>query len=136
MPDATQVSPPRGLFAGTVLDNRRLCEEHYLLQLAVERFPPTRPGQFVQLQCRPIAPLPGYREVAWPTDGPPRLSQPELAGKEPLLRRPLSLAGRRDTRRGAELDLIYRTIGIGTHWLAGVREGVGRVEQMHRQGRQ
>jgi dihydroorotate dehydrogenase electron transfer subunit len=113
----------RGLFVGRVIKNEPLCRDHYLLRALMPGFPPTRPGQFVQVQCRHMGPQQGYREVAWPDGGMPRLSQPELAGREPLLRRPLSLAGRRDTAGGAELSLIYRAIGIGTHWLAGAREG-------------
>jgi dihydroorotate dehydrogenase electron transfer subunit len=122
-PDSPQARGERGVFVGQALANRRVCENHYLLRLRLEAFPPTRPGQFVQLQCRELSPQRTYREVPWPADGPPRLSQPELAGKEPLLRRPLSLAGRRDGPHGAEIDLIYRAIGIGTHWLSGVSEG-------------
>ena len=123
MAGSTQIASPRGVFVGQAIRNDRLCQDHYALRLLLPAFPSTRPGQFVQLQCRTLGPQQGYREVDWPTDHPPRLSQPELTGKEPLLRRPLSLAGRREVAGGVELDLIYRAIGIGTHWLAGVKEG-------------
>jgi dihydroorotate dehydrogenase electron transfer subunit len=119
----TAISSPRGVFVGQALQNQRVCENHYLLRVRLATFPPTSAGQFVQLQCREVSPQRGYREVAWPAEGRPRLTQPELAGKEPLLRRPLSIAGRRDAGGGVELDFLYRAIGLGTHWLATVREG-------------
>ena len=116
-------SGERGVYIGEVVDNRELCSEHYLLTLA-GKFPPTGPGQFVQLQCRGLNEQCGYHVVDLPADRPPTLRQPELADKEPLLRRPLSLAGRRDRTDGlAELDIIYRTIGTGTHWLSGAGAG-------------
>lgn len=108
----------RGQFVATVLANDALCDEHFLLRLHVPGLLPTRPGQFVQLQCRHMNDQVDLRETSWPPDQPPRLSQPELTNREPFLRRPISLAGRRDVPGGGELELIYRTVGTGTHWLA------------------
>ncbi len=117
-------SSARGVFVGETVDNVPLCVDHYRLRVRLPGFPPSRPGQFVQVQCRPPEPQAPPREVDWPADRPPRLTQPELTAREPLLRRPLSLAGRRDLDDGAtELTLIYRAVGIGTHWLAGVEAG-------------
>jgi len=126
----------RGTFLAEVLSNEALCEEHFLIRLAVPDFPPTRPGQFLQVQCRLPTEQVLAREIPWPRNRPPRLTQPELADKEPFLRRPFSLAGRRDLpahrrRKGraglrTELDIIYRTIGTGTRWLSGVKVG-GRI---------
>ena len=48
----------------------------------------------------------------------PRLAGGELAGRTAMLRRPFSLAGRRDTADGVELDLIHRVVGVGTDWLS------------------
>jgi len=116
----------RGVFTGEVVANEAICREHYLLRLGLAEFPPSEPGQFVQLQCRPVAEQSSAREVGWSAGRPPALTQPELAARQPLLRRPFSLAGRRDAEAGrVELDIIYRTIGIGTHWLAGVEPGRG-----------
>ena len=117
------VHSPRGSFLATVARNGRVCPGHHLLRLAFDSFPPTQPGQFVQLQCRATTPPAPARAVAWPADRPPRLTYPELAGKEPFLRRPLSLAGRRETADGVELEIMYRLAGTGTHWLAGVQAG-------------
>ena len=111
----------RGTFAGRVAANRRLCDEHYLLTLRLEAFAPSKPGQFIQLQCRcPTARI-GAKTVDWPEGGIAKFTQPELIETEALLRRPFSLAGRRDTDEGIQLDLIYRTVGTGTGWLAGVK---------------
>ena len=114
----------RGAYVGHVVANRRVCDAHYLLRLAFDKFPATRPGQFVQLQCRGLTAQVTAREVDWPAGGWPRLAQAELVDKEPLLRRPLSLAGRTEGPDGPQLDIIYRAIGTGTHWLTSVREGV------------
>lgn len=114
---------PRGLFVAEVASNRPICDQHYRLVLRLGSFPPCRPGQFIQLQCRHMGEQKGINEVDWPQGALPRLHQPELVDKEPLLRRPISLAGRRDVQGLVELDLIYRTIGTGTHWLSSARQG-------------
>jgi len=118
VPMPQETTPPRGVYTAEVVENRLLCENHYLLTVRAAGLPSTRPGQFVQLQCRPIREQVVAREANWPPGEPPRLSQPELADREPFLRRPFSLAGRRDGPGGAELDLIYLRRGAGTRWLA------------------
>ncbi len=121
---AARTTKKRGTFVGEVTANEVLCDEHYLLRLAIGEFPPTLPGQFVQLQCRGLDEQIGLGEVDWPEGKPPRFTQAELTGYEPLLRRPFSLAGRGGTEDGdVELDIIYRAIGRGTKWLAGVKAG-------------
>jgi dihydroorotate dehydrogenase electron transfer subunit len=121
--ETTNIASPRGVFVGRAVENLRVCENHFLLRVRLEAFPPTRAGQFVQLQCRELVPQRGYREVDWPPEGRPHLTQAELAGKEPLLRRPLSIAGRKGGAAGVALDFIYRAGGTGTRWLATVRDG-------------
>ena len=113
----------RGVFTAQVLANRPICREHYLLRLSVAGFPASVPGQFVNVRCgrmdehRP-------RPVPWSGAGLPRLSQPELAGRQPLLRRPFSLAGRRDRPDGtAELEVIHHVVGVGTALLAELSAG-------------
>jgi len=111
----------RGSFVAEAVAHEPLCDEHYLLRLRVGSFPPSRPGQFVQLRCtaepaETAADAP--QERPWRPGRGPELSQPELTAAAPLLRRPFSLAGRRDTPAGVELDLIYRTVGMGTRRLA------------------
>jgi len=114
----------RGVFVAEAIDNRQLCREHFRLVVRADRFPPSRPGQFVQVQCRPLDEPAGAHEVDWSADSPPALTQPELTEREPMLRRPLSLADRRDLADGGvELEFIYRVVGAGTHWLGEVRPG-------------
>ncbi|MDP6634377.1 MAG: dihydroorotate dehydrogenase electron transfer subunit [Phycisphaerae bacterium] len=105
-----------------VLSNRQLCRGHYFLRLGGRKFPETKPGQFVQLQCRVPGPQAGWTEVAVSDGGWPELTGRELTQGEPILRRPLSLAGRRDTEFDVELDIIYSVVGKGTEWLATARE--------------
>jgi len=107
----------RGTFLAEVLANERLCDEHYLLRLGLRSFPPSRPGQFVQVQCRTPDAEPRPRPVDWPLDRPPKLTQPDLVRVEALLRRPFSIARRRDLDGRAEIEIIYRVVGSGTAWL-------------------
>ncbi len=113
----------RGMFIATILANEPLCEQHYLLRLGLASFPATQAGQFIQIQCRPPTPPEGHHETDWPADRPPTLTGPEVQDRQPLLRRPISLAGRRNTAAGVELDLIYRAVGAGTRWLSDAAAG-------------
>ncbi|MGN6724341.1 MAG: dihydroorotate dehydrogenase electron transfer subunit [Tepidisphaeraceae bacterium] len=116
-------STRRGQFDATVAANQPLCREHFRLTLRVPSFPPTAPGQFVQLQCVDDTELTHEaRELDWPPFGASS-SDPELEARVAVLRRPFSLAGRRDTRDGVELDVIARTVGIGTDWMSRVQVG-------------
>ena len=106
-----------------VLDNRQLCRGHYFLRLGGKEFPPTKPGQFVQLQCRIPGEQAGWTEVQVAPGDWPEFTGRELVEGEPILRRPLSLAGRRDTEFDVELDIIYSVVGKGTSWLSGAEQG-------------
>ncbi len=116
--------PGRGQFVCTVSANVPLCREHFRLVLKVDRFPPTRAGQFIQISCRDL-----HEDFAremerdfgdWES-GPEHGM--ELRGPLALLRRPFSLAGRRNTSGGVELDIIHRVVGVGTDWMARLKEG-------------
>jgi len=114
----------RGALQCDVLTNDGLCDDHYRIALSVPHFPPTRPGQFVQIQCRRSVEQLGARIVDWPQGRWPQIPQGELTDAEPLLRRPMSLAGRRAGPGGSvELHVIYHCVGAGTRWLASVRPG-------------
>ncbi|MCP4377444.1 MAG: dihydroorotate dehydrogenase electron transfer subunit [bacterium] len=123
MKDISETQSPRGTFVMTVLLNRQLCHGHYMLRLGGGEFPQTQAGQFVQLQCRRPGQQSGWNEVKVAPGDIPRPSGLELTESEPLLRRPLSLAGRRDTQNGVELDIIYSVVGTGTAWLSSAVEG-------------
>src|SRR5689334_11171573 len=49
------VQTSRDQFVGRVVANVPLCREHFRLVLAVDQFPQTEPGQFVQVSCRDLA---------------------------------------------------------------------------------
>jgi dihydroorotate dehydrogenase electron transfer subunit len=130
-------------FTATVLVNTNLCRDHYRLILKSPSFPPTRPGQFIQISCRALSPSPGTpgegwggglsgnarfpcadilpepREFDWSPGSHISVSDPELAEPTAVLRRPFSLAG----RRGQEIDIIHRVVGLGTHYLATLNPG-------------
>jgi len=119
------LSEPRcGVFTARVLHNRLVCPDHYRLLLGLEGFPPTQPGQFVNIRCGDVQAIRRPHAVDWPPGMTPHLAQPELAGRQPLLRRPFSLAGRRDRADGeVELEIIHRVVGVGTAWLAQAKSG-------------
>jgi dihydroorotate dehydrogenase electron transfer subunit len=119
----------RNQFTGVVSANVPLCREHYRLTIRVPDFPPAEPGQFVQLACRDLEQDYSSNddgERIWDPDRPLRLDQPELRGPMAGLRRPFSLAGRRDDGGAAEIDIIHRVVGLGTDWLSRLAVG-GRV---------
>ncbi len=122
----------RGRYVATVVANVPLCREHNRLTFRMEGFPASAPGQFVQVRCRDVdnAPLGGHEELErdWPgEDTAMRLlsesEQPDLFRPTPILRRPFSIAARRSTPAGEEIDLINRDIGPGTHWLFNLKAG-------------
>ncbi len=121
---AEETRSERGVFPATVRSNRRLCDEHYLLRLDVgEDFPPTQAGQFVQVQCGGAEGdfVPALRE--WGEEPPPDFTGSELLQRQPLLRRPFSLAGREEIGKNSILDIIHRVVGRGSAILSEVKEG-------------
>jgi len=120
----------RQRFDAMVIANQPLCREHFLLSVRLpgDAFPPTRPGQFIQIGCRtPDGAIDKQAllgtELEWQPGQPPQLHQPELCSRLAMLRRPFSLAGRRDTDAGVELDIIHRVVGTGTDWLSHLSVG-------------
>jgi dihydroorotate dehydrogenase electron transfer subunit len=57
-------------------------------------------------------------EREWDENRWPRIEGAELSSRQAVLRRPFSLAGRRDTPNGVEIELIHRVVGVGTDWLS------------------
>lgn len=114
----------RNQFVSTVIANIPLCREHYRLVLHLDEFPATEPGQFVQLECRDgDRDYDPDREWDWQPGMRVEILEDELAEPVAMLRRPFSLAGRRDTSKGVELEVIHRIVGVGTDWLARLKVG-------------
>ena len=113
----------RDQFLANVISNTSLCREHYKLVLGVDHFPATQPGQFVQLSCRSTEPPIEYVEFDWQPGQRPNFTDIDLLNPTAMLRRPFSLAGRRDVGGRVELDVIHRVVGIGTDWLAKLSPG-------------
>ena len=120
----TDTPSARGIHSAIVRSNRLLCEEHYLLRLDVGwNFPPTRAGQFVQVQCGPVNGGDGPVVHEWTEGRRPQFTSAELVESKVLLRRPFSLAGREEIAGGSVLDIIHRVVGRGSEYLAGLAEG-------------
>jgi dihydroorotate dehydrogenase electron transfer subunit len=119
-----QLAAARDQYLSEVVENTLLCREHYRLVLRLAEFPPTEPGQFIQVACRDTSIVYSpEREMDW-ADGQP-LGELGAELQQPLayLRRPFSLAGRSDGPDGVRLELIQRTVGVGTNWLAQLKPG-------------
>jgi dihydroorotate dehydrogenase electron transfer subunit len=117
-------SAPRGLFTATVVSNTSLCREHYRLTVRVADFPPSAPGQFVQLNCRDESIGQVEHEFDWSPQTRPQIVGQEFLGQDAFLRRPFSIAGRRDLSDGVcEIDVIGREVGPGTRFLAHLEPG-------------
>ncbi len=114
------LSTARDQFLATVMENSPLCREHFRLVLKVSSFPPTDPGQFIQISCRdPDRDYGHEHDIECARDA----SGIELTSPLAMLRRPFSLAGRRDLPDGVELDIIHRVVGVGTDWLSRLPKG-------------
>lgn len=83
----------------TVVSHEHVCREHCLITVELPNFPESKPGQFMQVRCA--------------TD----------EASFPMLRRPFSIADRRETNGVTQLSLISRAIGVGTRWLDHLRVG-------------
>lgn len=114
----------RAQFSAQVLANVPLCLNHYRLTLHLDAFPSTAPGQFVQISCRDLTiDFSQVHEIDWQPGHPLPHLTPELAGPIALLRKPFSIADRRDTPAGVELDIIHRKVGTGTTWMSALKPG-------------
>lgn len=116
----------RGIFRAEVVENRKLCREHYLLRLRIDDFPATRPGQFLQVLCRDAHEALTEREVEWQEGTFPTLTRADTCARTAVLRRPFSIAGRSGEGadgRGGTIDLIHRVVGAGTGYLETLRVG-------------
>src|SRR5438552_1928351 len=101
----------RNQFQAVVAANLPLCREHFRLVLRLDAFPTTEPGQFIQIACREIDEnYSSDRELEWAPGKPLGFEGRELMAPLAMLRRPFSLAGRRDTPDGVELDVIHRVV--------------------------
>src|SRR6266545_4198073 len=93
----------RGQYRATVAANIPLCREHYRLVLRLAEFPTTLPGHFIQVSCRDLdVDFSPVREVDWEPGESIDPTSRELMSPLAFLRRPFSLAGRRDTPAGIE----------------------------------
>ncbi|MEW6250249.1 MAG: hypothetical protein AB1716_06360 [Planctomycetota bacterium] len=132
-------APPRCALEARVVACMIICRDHVRIELAVPAFPPSTPGQFLQLLCRDPGGDPGARSTGngpagaigpdtrvheWPANEFPKVVDPDFLDTQPYLRRPFSIADRWTAQDGsARLAVISRTIGPGTRWLAQLRPG-------------
>src|SRR5438105_1963060 len=103
--DITKMSPAVRVLIATSWGQR--------LVLRLSDFPPTEPGQFVQVACRDTAvDYSPETKIDWQPGQPVGLAGRELMSLLALLRRPFSLAGRVEGAGYVELELIHRVVGV------------------------
>lgn len=115
--------PRRGQYVATVVSNHSLCRDHYRLTFRIAGFPSSVPGQFVQLACRFEHAGQVDHEFEWNAGERVEVEGDEFQGIDAFLRRPFSIAGRRDAGDLAEIDIIGREVGPGTQFLSRLRVG-------------
>ena len=114
----------RSQFVADVQSNRPMCKDHFRLTLRLADFPPTFPGQFVQIACRKWdLDCSVEHEIAWEAGETVKVEGLELQGPLSFLRKPFSIAARSDVAGGVDLDIIHRTVGTGTSWMSGLKAG-------------
>ncbi len=120
----THSNPTRHALELTVVQNDRLCDEHYRLRVSSSRPIDARPGQFVELRCERLMDEHGSVGGEGTCEGAQHGLVTRRRSSGPvLLPRPFSLAGLRTVAGRSEIDLIYRVVGPGTRWMAGLRVG-------------
>lgn len=102
-----------------VKTNRALCREHFVISLTLPSFRSAKPGQFVHLGVDGEE----NTDVATTTASctRPNTSPSGQGCAAPFLRRAFSMAGLRRVGEDVEIDVLYRTVGVGTHWLAALQ---------------
>jgi dihydroorotate dehydrogenase electron transfer subunit len=114
----------RSQYLTHVTANQSLCREHFRLVLSLPEFPPTEPGQFIQIACRDLEVDDCLEsDLDWQPGRPVSVTGRELLGPLALIRRPFSLAGRRDDADGVKLEVIHRVVGVGTDWMSRLKVG-------------
>ena len=97
-----------------VKTNRAICREHFVLSLTLPGFHAATPGQFVHLGA-------DRDDNANASGARPNTSPSGQGFAAPFLRRAFSIAGLRQAGETVEIDVLYRTVGVGTHWLAALQ---------------
>lgn len=99
------------------------CREHIVIEMVVEGFPESAPGQFIQVLARD-ADDDTPRMSDWHEGVLPRTCMNDWSANSAYLRRPFSIADRWDAPAGrTHLVLISRAVGTGTRWLDQRRAG-------------
>lgn len=100
-----------------------ICRQHVEIELSLRDFPPSQPGQFVQVLCRPTIATED-KTTDWPIDGFPSLSDFDSLTPQAYLRRPFSIADSfQASDASAHLCIISRNVGAGTAWLEALKPG-------------
>jgi dihydroorotate dehydrogenase electron transfer subunit len=119
---STTTNARRGMYTATIRRNERLCDEHYQLELLIADFPPSTPGQFIELHTQPAPVASGHPILDWAAkDRFPQPHGPEFISATPLLRRPYSIAGHDVNHGTSVIRIIYRVIGKMTQKMEALR---------------
>jgi dihydroorotate dehydrogenase electron transfer subunit len=101
-----------------------LCREHVVIDVELDEFPNSQPGQFLQLLCHQDSSEADLMLEWRESDGFPSLRLPETMQHDAFLRRPFSIADHVVLpNRRTRLSVISRNVGVGTAFLEHLRVG-------------
>lgn len=103
-----------------VCELARPCDQHVAITVELATFPPSTPGQFLELLCHPPC-EDRPRTLAWEEGAFPQLAGRIWRARDAYLRRPFSIADRYETSTVTRLVVLSRAIGAGTTWLDALR---------------
>lgn len=122
-PVAQSPTAARCLMDTTVVRVGRPADEHVAIEMLAPGFPPSLPGQFLQVLCRDHDD-PAVASHDWNDGSFPLLESPDWSGRGAFLRRPFSIADRWEDEQGrTHLAILSRAVGPGTRFLDALAAG-------------
>ncbi|MFQ5461622.1 MAG: dihydroorotate dehydrogenase electron transfer subunit [Phycisphaerae bacterium] len=105
--------------AAHVVENRRLCREHFELTLSADMFPAAFPGQFVHVN--PMVDAAPSGVCNGNNRAPSEPWRDRASG--PMLRRAFSIASMDVSALDVRYSIMYRVVGRATRWLRSLGSG-------------
>lgn len=100
------------------------CREHFEVVLAAAQFPHAAPGQFIQILCHDVDALSiPETDPEFALFGANAPHSSDALTESPMLRRPFSIGGLKQTPVDVELSIMGRIVGSGTRWLSELQIG-------------
>jgi dihydroorotate dehydrogenase electron transfer subunit len=106
--------PHAALFSAVVIENTRLCRDYHRVVLEAPGRIEAAAGQFLHVDFPHEDRSAPPQVIDWNEGRPPRLCGAEIAGRVPVLRRPLSIARATHESGTTRFELIVKRTGLFT----------------------